>query len=50
MEFAFVKRDAMLKMAAALNAVVTEFYQRETIQKEIFSNYQRLLDEANKSE
>jgi glycosyltransferase involved in cell wall biosynthesis len=50
MEFAFVKRDAMSKMAAALNAVVTEFYQRETIQQEIFSNYQRLLDEANKSE
>lgn len=50
LEFAFVKRDKMAEMAAQLLEEVQTHYSREKIQEELFSNYKRLLNEAEKSE
>ncbi|NVJ85649.1 MAG: glycosyltransferase family 4 protein [Algoriphagus sp.] len=49
-EFAFVKRDKMAQMAARLLEGIKEHYSREKIQEELFSNYNRLLSAAEKSE
>lgn len=43
LEFAYVKRDRMAGYAANLYQEVMANYDRKVIQKEIFSNYQRLL-------
>lgn len=50
MEFAFVKREKMAQYAAALFEEVVTNYDRNYVQKEIFSNYQRLIREAKTSE
>ncbi|WP_439474360.1 glycosyltransferase family 4 protein [Algoriphagus formosus] len=50
MEFAFVKRDRMLAMADALYQEVTANFDRRKIHAEIFSNYERLIQEADKME
>ena len=44
LEFAFVKRDRMVQYAANLYREIVEHYDRKIIQKEIFANYQRLLN------
>lgn len=50
LEFAFVKRDAMAKLADNLYLQVREKYQRPQLHEAIFSNYQSLIHEAGKSE
>lgn len=50
LEFAFVKRDRMANYAANLYREVAENYDRKFFQKEIFSNYQRLIDAAKTTE
>jgi len=50
MEFAFVKREKMAQMADQLFMEVQENYSREKIHEQIFSNYQRLLKEAESKE
>lgn len=50
MEFAFVKREKMAEYAARLYAEVMENYDRKFIQREIFSNYQRLINAAKTAE
>lgn len=43
LEFAFVKRDKMAQYAANLHELIVQNYDRRFVQKEIFSNYQRLI-------
>ncbi len=50
LEFAFVKREIMAKYAANLYQEIVESYDRKYVQKEIFSNYQRLISEAKTTE
>lgn len=50
LEFAFIKRDKMAYYAANLFLEVAENYDRRIIQKEIFSNYQRLLSATKTAE
>ncbi|OOG74885.1 glycosyltransferase family 4 protein [Algoriphagus sp. A40] len=50
LEFAFVKREKMDHYAANLYRKVEENYDRKAIQKEIFSNYQRLINAAKTTE
>ncbi|RIW15858.1 glycosyltransferase family 1 protein [Algoriphagus lacus] len=50
LEFAFVKRDKMAQYAEKLNQEVVEYYDRKILHKEIFSNYQRLLNTAKTAE
>ena len=49
-EFAYVKRDSMAKMAAALYQEVVENYSRPAIHSEIFERYQQLLKQVSPSE
>src|SRR5690606_13353933 len=44
LEFAFVKRDRMAQYAANLYQEVVEKYDRNIVQQEIFTNYQRLIN------
>ena len=50
LEFAFVKRDKMQLLAANLFKEISEKYERTKLHQEIFSNYQRLIEEVEKSE
>ena len=50
MEFAFVKRDKMAEYAASLYEEVVQNYDRKFVQKEIFSNYQRLINASKTTE
>lgn len=50
MEFAFVKRDKMAELADNLFQEVLENYSRPEVQREIFAQYQLVLQEANKAE
>jgi glycosyltransferase involved in cell wall biosynthesis len=50
LEFAFVKREKMAEYAARLYDEIVENYDRKFIQKEIFSNYQRLINAAKTAE
>jgi glycosyltransferase involved in cell wall biosynthesis len=50
MEFAFVKRDKMAQYAANLYEQVIQHYDRKFVQKEIFSNYQRLINASKTTE
>lgn len=50
LEFAFVKRDKMAQYAEKLNQEIVEYYDRKILHKEIFSNYQRLLNTAKTAE
>ncbi|HSF55057.1 MAG TPA: glycosyltransferase family 4 protein [Algoriphagus sp.] len=50
LEFAFIKREKMAYYAANLFLEVAENYDRRIIQKEIFSNYQRLLSATKTAE
>ncbi len=43
LEFAFVKRDKMAQYAASLYEEIVQNYDRDFLQKEIFSNYERLI-------
>ncbi|WP_035468222.1 glycosyltransferase family 4 protein [Algoriphagus mannitolivorans] len=46
LEFAFVKREKMAQMADQLYFEIQQNYERTYIHKELLSNYQRLLKEA----
>ncbi len=50
LEFAFVKRDRMGLYAANLYREVVENYDRNVVQKEIFGNYQRLVNPSKTAE
>jgi glycosyltransferase involved in cell wall biosynthesis len=50
LEFAFVKRDRMAQYAMNLYGEIVANYDRRIIQKEIHSNYQRLLGSYKSSE
>jgi glycosyltransferase involved in cell wall biosynthesis len=50
MEFAFIKREKMAHYAAGLYQEVVQNYDRKFVQKEIFSNYQRLISEVKTTE
>lgn len=50
LEFAFVKRDKMAQYAALLFEEIVQNYDRDFLQKEIFSNYVRLINAAKTSE
>lgn len=50
LEYAFVKRDIMNQYAASLYEEIVWNYDRNYIQKEIFSNYLRLINAAKTSE
>lgn len=50
LEFAFVKRDKMAHYAAALYEEIVQDYDRNILQKEIFSNYERLIKASKTSE
>jgi glycosyltransferase involved in cell wall biosynthesis len=50
MEFAFVKRDKMAEYAESLYEEVVQNYDRKFVQKEIFSNYQRLINASKTTE
>lgn len=50
LEFAFVKREKMAQYAANLYQEIVENYDRKYVQKEIFSNYQRLIKAAKTTE
>lgn len=50
LEFAFVKRDRMAQYAVALYQEIAENYQCSDVHKEIFSNYERLMNAAETGE
>lgn len=50
LEFAFVKRERMNHYATNLYREIVENYDRNVIQKEIFSNYERLINAAKTAE
>lgn len=50
MEFAFVKRDKMAQYAASLYEEIVRNYDRKFVQREIFSNYLRLISAAKTTE
>lgn len=50
LEFAFVKREKMAQYAANLYQEIVENYDRKYVQKEIFSNYLRLIKAAKTTE